>query len=159
MKGIIRRSNYSITVIITAVLFCVTTVLISPLILKAESGTPADRSKESKVDRTEAKIKEYHSSLKITDAQEAEWNKVAQVMRENAAKMEALIKERREKANTLNAVEDLKAYSRISDAHADGLRNFIAAFEPLYNSMSADQKKNADRIFTEHGQRKGPKKK
>ena len=101
----------------------------------------------SKTDRVEARIMELHAKLKITPAQEELWNNVAQVMRDNAKTMEALIKARVEKASTMTAVEDLKSYGEIADAHADGLKQFIPVFEPLYVSMSDAQKKDADRLF------------
>jgi len=157
MKRNIHRPVYFVTVFVAAVLFCMTVVFADPLTAQAQSAS-AGKSGKSKVERTEDQIKDYRAKLKITDAQEEQWNKVAAVMRDNAVRMEALIEERRAKGNTLNAVEDLKAYSRIADEHAAGLKNYIAAFEPLYESMSPEQKKNADTIFTEHGQRKGQKK-
>ena len=154
-----KRIDDFITVLVMTVFVFVTMMFATPSISIAQSGASTGKSKPSKVERTEDKIRDYHSRLKITPAQEEQWNKVARVMRENAATMERLIQEREAKMDTLNAVEDLKAYSRIADAHAEGLRSFIAAFEPLYNTMSPEQKKNADIVFTEHGQKKGQKKK
>jgi protein CpxP len=158
MKCNIHRPVYFITVFVAAVLFCMTAVFADTLTAQAQSAS-AGKSGKSKVERTEDKIKDYRAKLKITDAQEEQWSKLAAVMRDNAVRMEALIEERMAKGNALNAVEDLKAYSRITDEHAAGLKNFIAAFEPLYESMSPEQKKNADTIFTGHGQRKGQKRK
>ena len=57
------------------------------------------------------------------------------------------IQTRVEKAKTMNTVEDLKSYSEITQAHADGLKNFIPVFEALYAGMSDDQKKDADTLF------------
>jgi len=135
-----------------------TMVLGNPSILKAASATSEAKQKASKIDRTEARIKELHSKLKITEAQEEQWNKVTQVMRENAVAMEPLIKAREEKETAMNAVDNLKSYSKIADEHAAGLQKFISAFEPLYASMSDDQKKNADNIFTKHDRKKSKKK-
>jgi len=109
-------------------------------------------------DRVEARIKDLHSKLKITSAEEEQWNKLAQVMRDNAAAMQPLIEARKAKG-AMNAVDDLKSYSEIQDAHAAGLKSFIAAFEPLYASMSDDQKKTADQLFTGLGHHKKTKKK
>jgi hypothetical protein len=104
------------------------------------------------VDRVEMRIKELHSQLKITAAQEAEWGEVAGVMRENANAMQALVDERAASAKTMTAVDDLHSYQKISDAHEDGLKKFIPAFEKLYDTMSEAQKKNADAIFrNQHG--------
>ncbi len=111
---------------------------------QAETGAKA---KLSQIDRTEARISDLHAKLKITEAQEKQWSAVAQVMRENAAEMESLVKARKEKGS-LNAVDDLKSYSTIADAHAAGLKKFIPAFEALYADLSADQKQAADKLFT-----------
>ena len=110
--------------------------------------------KASKADRVEARIKELHTKLMITPEQEEAWNKVAQVMRDNAKTMEELIKARSEKAPTMTALDDLKSYRAIAQAHADGLKKFIPVFEPLYAGMSDAQKKNADTLFRQHGQTK-----
>ena len=90
----------------------------------------------------------------ITPEQEEAWNDVAQVMRDNAKTMEALIKARTENASTMTAVDDLKSYGEIAEAHADGIKNFISVFEPLYAGMSDAQKKTADTLFRHHGHTK-----
>ena len=51
----------------------------------------------------------------------------------------------------MNAVDDLKSYSEITEAHARGLKRFISVFEPLYASMSDAQKKDADTLFRHRG--------
>ena len=137
------------TGIISVVLLCVAIILVCPLVSKAAAPAKGD---------AEARISSLHSKLKITEAQEEQWNKLAQVMRDNASTMEPLIKARKEKGS-MNAVDNLKSYSEIQDAHAGGLKNFIAAFEPLYASMSDDQKKTADQVFTGLGHHKKSKKK
>jgi hypothetical protein len=90
----------------------------------------------------------------ITPEQEESWNKVAQVMRDDAKTMEALIKARTENASTVTAIDDLKSYGEIAEAHADGIKNFIAVFEPLYTGMSDAQKKSADMLFRHHANMK-----
>ena len=65
-------------------------------------------------------------------------------MRENAASMDKLVQEKHGKMASMNAVDDLKTYQDFSQAHLDGLKNLTSAFKSLYDSMPADQKKNAD---------------
>jgi hypothetical protein len=108
------------------------------------SETVAKTSTDNPV---EARIKELHDELKITQAQEDLWSNVSQVMRDNEKAMESLHKARSENAKTMTAVEDVKSYAGIAEAHADGLKKFVPVFEALYNSMSDEQKKNADTIF------------
>jgi protein CpxP len=145
------RFRYA-AVIIKAAFLCIAIIVGNPLMSKAEPAAPGADPKASK--DVEARITDFHSKLKITPAQEDQWNKVAQVMRENATTMQGLIQERKEKEVTFNAVEDLKSHSKITDAHAAGLTKFIQAFEPLYTSMSDEQKKNADKLFMKRLQKK-----
>ena len=104
------------------------------------------------VGRVEARIKDMHTRLMITQAQEDQWSKVAQVMRDNAKQMDALAKTRTERA-AMSAVQDLKSYGEISEAHADGIKKVTPVFSTLYDSMSAKQKKAADGVFR-NGSRK-----
>ena len=67
-------------------------------------------------------------------------------MRDNAKTMDTLIAARKN-AKPMNAVENFKSYDEIQSAQADGIKKFIPVFEALYNSMSDDQKKNADIVF------------
>jgi hypothetical protein len=101
--------------------------------------------------RVEARIKDMHAKLKITAAEEEQWAKVADVMRDNAKKMDELNSARSANAKTMNAVDDLKSYGEVVDAHADEIKKFAAAFEPLYASMSDAQKAEADALFR-HGE-------
>src|SRR5215471_18293365 len=48
------------------------------------SGAAPTKPRRSMADRVESRIKSLHDHLKITSAQEPQWNAVAQVMRENA---------------------------------------------------------------------------
>jgi protein CpxP len=152
MKRIACQFAYP-TALVVAMFLSAFMVLASPVPSRAASSEPgkATTGRVSKVDRVEARIKELHAKLKITPAQEELWNNVTQVMRDNAKTMEALIKARSEKASTMNAIDDLKSYSEIAEAHADGLKKFIPAFEPLYASMSDAQKKDADNLFHHQG--------
>ena len=149
MKRIAHQFTNPTALVILAVAFFVTIAFAMANPSPAVSADPAQKPspKVSKVDRTEARIKDLQAKLKITPAQEEQWNKVTQVMRDNAKTMDALMQARFEKAKTMTAVEDLKSYSEITQAHADGLKNFIPAFEALYASMSDEQKKDADTLF------------
>ena len=95
----------------------------------------------------ETRIRELHKKLKITDAQKTQWDALAQVMRDNAQKMADLEKQRAADAKTMTAVDVVKSYSEVIDAHENGMKKFIPAFEDLYNSMSDQQKKVADSLF------------
>jgi hypothetical protein len=107
----------------------------------------AAKTKPALADPVEARIKTLHSSLHITTAQETLWNNVAEVMRENAKAMADHRKEAAQNAKSRSAVDELKAYAAVIDAHADGIHKFIPTFQALYDSMSDAQKKTADAVF------------
>jgi hypothetical protein len=99
------------------------------------------------VEQTEARIKELRSELNITEAQEVLWNNFTQVMRENAKDMDALTKDRAENTKTMNAVEQMKFHSQISEARLAQQKKLIPPFEALYAGLSDEQKKITDTIF------------
>jgi protein CpxP len=124
-----------------------------------EKTPPAQpKARASKVDRTEQRINKLYETLKITPAQDELWKNFIQVMRDNAKTMDEMSIAREEKSKSMNALEDLKSYSDIVQGHADGLKKYVAAFEPLYASMSDEQKKTADLLFRGGGHKKGKRK-
>jgi len=106
----------------------------------------------------DTRINNLHARLQITADQEALWQPVAQVMRDNASTMDSLRQSRMANASNMSAIDDLRSYGQVVDAHADGIKKLTSAFEALYNSMSDTQKHNADLIFrsdTHHAAKKG----
>jgi periplasmic protein CpxP/Spy len=147
--------------VLMAVLLSMVLISYSNFSMAAEEAKAAPaqpKAKASRVDRTEERIKKLHETLKITPEQEDLWKAFIQVMRDNAKTMDEMSIARAEKAKSMNALEDLKSYSEIVQAHADGLNKYVSAFEPLYASMSDEQKKNADLMFRGGGHKKGKKK-
>jgi periplasmic protein CpxP/Spy len=86
--------------------------------------------------------------LHITPAETAQWNAVAQVMRDNAESVHRLVEERNQNQKAMNAVDDLRSYEQLTEAQVDGIKRLLPAFETLYADMSDDQKKNADTVFS-----------
>lgn len=54
--------------------------------------------------------------LHITQAETAQWNAVAQVMRENAESIHRLVQERNQNQKTMNAIDDLRSYEQLTAA-------------------------------------------
>lgn len=128
-----------------------TTAFVTAPVATATVPTPAAAATNgSDQARIETRIKDMHDKLKITTTEEDQWAKVADVMRDNATKMDELNNSRRANANAMNAVDDLKSYGQIVDAHSDEIKKFAAAFSPLYASMPDAQKADADELFR-HG--------
>ena len=95
----------------------------------------------------EKRIKELHSKLHITAAQQTQWDNLVQVMRDNATAMMDLQKQRASDVGSMSAVDAVKSYAAVIQAHEAGMNKFVPAFEALYNSMSDQQKKIADAMF------------
>lgn len=110
----------------------------------ASAAAPAPADSESPV---EEHIKDLHKRLQITAAQETQWNDLAKVMRDNAKAMQELEKARAHDVKTISAVDVVKSYESVIEAHEEGMKKFIPAFEALYNSMSDEQKKATDALF------------
>jgi hypothetical protein len=102
----------------------------------------------SRADRVETRIKQLHEQLQITAAQEPQWNAVAQAMRDDAAAMQSVIAKRRQSHGQMTAVDDLRSYEEVAETHVAGLQKLIPAFQALYDTMSPEQKKNADAAFS-----------
>ena len=115
---------------------------------KPPAAAAATSSKPETVDQ---RISELKAALKIKPDQETKWQAVADAMRQNAGAMDKLVQEKRAKAATMTAVDDLETYQDFTKAHLDGLKNLTSAFKSLYDSMPADQKKNADQVFQSFG--------
>lgn len=117
------------------------------------AATPAPHRGPSAA--VEARISELHRKLRITQAQEPQFKAYADVMRENAQKMEALFAERA-KATDKSAVARLRWYAQLTAAHAEAVSKLVAPFEALYQDLSPRQKKVADTLFEQLRQRPAP---
>jgi protein CpxP len=98
-------------------------------------------------ERVEQRIKELHSQLQITPAEEPQWNEFAQVMRENARDMDQAFMQRAQRFPTMNAVQNMQSYEQISEQHAQRVQKLVPAFQKLYDAMPDQQKRLADQVF------------
>lgn len=131
----------------------------SPAPTATAAAAPA--AKEAKHSAAvEAHITELKKKLMITSAQESTWDTFAAVMRDNGEAIEAAVQER-EASKNLDAIHDLQSYANVAQVHADGAKKLAAAFQPVYDSLSPEQKTNADTMFehTRTGKMGGGKKK
>ena len=115
------------------------------------AGSTMAQSDAKRDAAVEKHINELRTALKITPTQEAQWNEVANTMRENAKEMDLAIDKRAANAATATAIDDLKAYGDIAQTHANGVKKLATAFSGLYSTMSDDQKKVADASFSHRG--------
>ncbi|MEZ0602089.1 Spy/CpxP family protein refolding chaperone [Paraburkholderia sp. IW21] len=126
----------------------------APASAPMSASAPAPAAKGSHERNVEDRIAFLHSQLKITSAQESQWNAFADVMRNNGQTMGQLFQQRKAETN-LSALDDMKQYATIAQAHADGMKKLVDAFDPLYSSFSPEQKKLADVTFHQPGGAEG----
>ena len=118
----------------------------------AKTPPAAAAATSSKPETVDQRIAMLKTSLKITPDQDAKWNAVAQSMRDNASAMEKLVATKRAiPPEQTTAVDDLKTYQEFTEVRLDGLKDLNSAFKSLYDSMPAEQKKNADMVFEKYG--------
>ncbi len=117
----------------------------------------AARPERGTAAQVERRIAGLQRRLKITPEQQPQWDAFAAVMRQNAARIETLQRERADKVATMNAPDDMRSYADVARAHADDLQRLAAAFDTLYAAMTPEQKAAADRTFHEfQGRRARP---
>lgn len=120
----------------------------------ADSKTPpaAAAATSTKPETVEQRIVTLKTALKITPEQEPKWTAVAQAMRDSSVQMEKLVATKRAiPPEKTTAVDDLKTYQEFTEVRLDGLKKVNSSFKSLYDSMPAEQKKNADMVFEKYG--------
>jgi len=86
------------------------------------------------------------AELKITPAQEAQWQQVATAMRENANALDRAIGTAREERGTMDAVRRLTLREQFAKVRAENDDRLLTAFKPLYASLSSEQQQIANEL-------------
>jgi LTXXQ motif family protein len=101
--------------------------------------------------RLDGRIAYLKATLQITPAQEPQWEKVVQAMRQDAQERQKAFEEMRAHRNDpKTAVSRLEMSGRLATVRAQQTERFLAAFRPLYSSLSDDQKHAADEVLSRH---------
>jgi protein CpxP len=103
--------------------------------------------------RVEGRITELHTKLHITAAQQPQWDAFATVMRNNAQHMDSTLVNDAGALSKMTAVDQMKSYAAITDQHAKDMASLLPAFQTLYDSMTPEQKVNADAYFRAQAER------
>lgn len=124
----------------------------------ATSTTTAQQAGSPR-ERVEQRIADMHATLHITAAQEPEWDRFSQVMLDNAQAMDAMRTQKADNAATATAAQIIQTYADVAQQHAQNVAKLSTAFQPVYASLTAEQKKAADNMFRmrdeEHQQKQG----
>jgi hypothetical protein len=103
--------------------------------------------------RAEARIAYVKAKLKITSAQEATFDRYAQVIRDNAAATQKAFQDmrgQRGQNQSMSAIDRVEQRAKMAQMRDQQQQAYLGAFRPLYASLSADQKKVADDLATPH---------
>jgi periplasmic protein CpxP/Spy len=98
-------------------------------------------------ERVERRINELHAQLRITPAQQQQWDQFANVMRDNARAIDQLFIQRAQQLGSMTALQNMQSYEQLAEAHAQHLQKLVAAFQDLYDAMPDQQKQLADQVF------------
>jgi protein CpxP len=121
----------------------------------ATQTRPATPHRYDPLRSVEGRIAEMKVALKISDAQTPQFERVAQAMRDNAKDMAQF----REQERALRGKPQSAPAILAARQHYDALRaaeaqHLLDAFQPLYQSLSDEQKKTADALLAPHPRRR-----
>jgi hypothetical protein len=124
-----------------------------------ERGASEQRRFRLPSERVEARLAYLHTALKITDAQKAQWDGFASVLRKHASAMDQRIKQRmaqggpkaRGERPQVSAIERLERQQVRMQERSARLGEVISAAKPLYATFSPEQKQTADEMIARGG--------
>jgi periplasmic protein CpxP/Spy len=90
------------------------------------------------------------AELKITPDQEAQWQQVAGAMRDNAKALDQAVTTARQSRDTMDAVQRIQLRGEFAKMRADNDARLLAAFKPLYASLSPEQQRVANQLVEPH---------
>ena len=133
-----------------------TTPNLPPPSASAHAHESADRPFSRPTERVEARLAYVRTALKITEAQQSQWDAYASFVRKNAQDMEQRFHSRqsgepgRSRHQRPTAIERLE---RAQSFHAEAvtrLNQLLAVQKPLYAVLSPEQQKVADVVLNRH---------
>lgn len=90
------------------------------------------------------------AELKITPAQEIQWQQVATAMHQNATALDQVISNARQQSGSMDAVQRLSLREQFAKVRADNDARLLTAFRPLYASLSPEQQQMANTLVGAH---------
>jgi hypothetical protein len=123
-----------------------------------------DRPFSRPTERVEARLAYIRTALKITNAQQAQWDAYAAVVRSYARDMEQRFQSRRSaeyrQRHRPNAIERLERTQSFLANAVTRINQLLAVEKPLYAALSPEQQKVADEVLrprsrSQHGREPG----
>jgi Spy/CpxP family protein refolding chaperone len=98
----------------------------------------------------EGRIAFWKAQLKITPAQEAQWQQVEAAMRDNAKTLDQTNTTGRQNRGNMDAVQRLELREQFAKVRAENDARLLTAFKPLYASLSPEQQQMANQLVGAH---------
>jgi Spy/CpxP family protein refolding chaperone len=98
----------------------------------------------------EGRIAFWKAQLKITPAQEAQWQQVEAAMRDNAKALDQTNTTGRQNRGNMDAVQRLELREQFAKVRAENDARLLTAFKPLYASLSPEQQQMANQLVGAH---------
>jgi periplasmic protein CpxP/Spy len=96
------------------------------------------------------------AELKITPAQETQWQQFAAVMRQNAQSLDAVIASARQhRGAAANAVGRMEMRAQFAKVRAENEARLLTAFRPLFAGLSSGQQQVANQLMSHAGWHRG----
>jgi periplasmic protein CpxP/Spy len=102
--------------------------------------------------RVEEHIRQLHAQLLITANEQPQWERFANVMRQNARAMDREFTQRMQQFPTMNALQNMQSYQKIAESHVEQLQRLVPAFTKLYDAMPEQQQHLTDKVFRENAE-------
>jgi protein CpxP len=133
---------------------------------RAQRQSPDGRKFVAPSERVEARLAYARTALKITDAQQPQWDSFANVLRNHARAMDQRSQQRRAQweasraqgaessqpqPRSVTAIERLERSQQRTAERSARLTEVIAAAKPLYAALSPEQKQIADGMLARQG--------
>jgi hypothetical protein len=95
----------------------------------------------------EGRIASLKAGLRITGAQEAEWNRFADALRATAKSTDGMFEQMTPSGMAAALPARLDRHEKMLTTHLNSLKTLKEAIDPLYAALGDDQKKTADRLM------------
>lgn len=150
------RSPLLAAVLLTSVAAVGLTPAVAQTAAPANSPAGQPEARHHAMDRmlpgqlVDGRIAFLKAELKITPAQEAQWQQVATAMRENATALDQTMMTARQSRGSIDAVQRLELRGQFAKVRADNDARLLTVFRPLYASLSPEQQQVANQLETAH---------
>jgi hypothetical protein len=139
-----------------------------PAVLSQTQGSAADsgrgqsaqrqpeqqRASRMPSERMEAKLERIRTALKITAAQQPQWDAYANVRRNQAAENDKRVQERRAQRAERSAGAGRMTVEERRERKRQRLSQLSVVEKPLYATLTPDQQRVADEVLAERGARR-----